>query len=323
MKKATLVITVIAAAASVAYLISTDSSPIKQNKVATNTIHHNEIAIEKLKATTSVIKNETLTSVATKTGNTQIKAPSQQDTEIDQASLRDTFDYFLSGFDESETNIEQLKASVKQFIANHPERYSSKDYDLFKRFLLYKQSLLSIDVNQTPSINGLERFDSELRDKQLALFSKEEQTLLFNNENLHRQVTIKKMYLKDIAVSQADYNYLLKEELSKMPDDISRVYQDDLITTELNQVANYADAQQRYIAYEAIIGSDAAIRMTELEQREEALDGKITAYLSQRREILNDNSNSNKETDIDVLRDSLFSITEQKRIRSLENIDDL
>ena len=325
MKKATLVITVIAAAASVAYLTSTNKPMNKQIvkeieplPISTTIVKNNKPEIEPR----AIVKHEDIIPLTTSVDSSQLQALSQQDTEIDQTSLRDMFDYFLSGFDETEMDIEQLKANVKRFITNNPERYSTADYDLFERFLLYKQSLLSIDVNQDPNIDDLERLDSELWDKQLALFSTAEQKLLFNNENLHRQVTITKLYLKSIAVSQEDYRYQLKEELSNFPEEISRVYQDDLVTSELNQIANYDDEQQRYIAYEAI-GPEVAVRMTELEHQETALDNKIKSYLTQRRQIMNDDSHLNKEARIDDLRYALFNTAEQKRIISLEYIDDL
>ena len=322
MKKATLVITVIAAAASVAYLTLNDKPINKQAVKAIKLATRSAVIIKNNKTTEVVIKHDYTMPLAVRVDSSPIQALSQQDTEIDQTSLRDMFDYFLSGFDETKMDIEQLKANVKRFITNNPERYSTADYDLFERFLLYKQSLLSIGVNQDPNIDDLERLDSELRDKQLALFSTAEQKLLFNNENLHRQVTIKKLYLKSIAVSQEDYLYLLKEELSNFPEEISRVYQDDLVTSELNQIANYDDEQQRYIAYEAI-GPEVAVRMTELEHQETALDNKIKSYLTQRRQIMNDDSHLNKEARIDDLRYALFNTAEQKRIRSLEYIDDL
>ncbi|QUM86458.1 lipase secretion chaperone [Moritella sp. 28] len=323
MKKATLVITVIAAAASVAYLTLNDKPINKQAVKAIKLATHSAVIVKNNKTTEVVIKHENTMPLAVRVDSSPIQVSSQQDTEIDQTSLRGMFDYFLSGFDETEMDIEQLKANVKRFITNNPERYSTADYDLFERFLLYKQSLLSIDVNQDPNIDDLERFDSELRDKQLALFSTAEQKLLFNNENLHRQVTIKKLYLKSIAVSQEDYFYLLKEELSNFPEEISRVYQDDLVTSELNQIANYDNEQQRYLAYEALGGAEVAVRMTEFEHQETELDNKINAYLAQRRDILSDTHNLNKDTHIRDLRDSLFDLSEQKRIKSLEYIDDL
>jgi len=323
MKKATLVITVIAAAASVAYLTLNDKPINKQAVKAIKLATHSAVIVKNNKTTEVVIKHENTMPLAVRIDSSPTQASSQQDTEIDQTSLRDMFDYFLSGFDETEMDIEQLKANIKRFITNNPERYSTADYDLFERFLLYKQSLLSIDVNQDPNIDDLERLDSELRDKQLALFSTAEQKLLFNNENLHRQVTIKKLYLKSIAVSQEDYRHLLKEELSNFPEEISRVYQDDLVTSELNQIANYDDEQQRYLAYEALEGAEVAVRMTELEHQESELDNKINAYLAQRRDILSDTNNLNKDSHISDLRDSLFDLSEQKRIKSLEYIDDL
>jgi len=135
--------------------------------------------------------------------------------------------------------------------------------------------------------------------------------------------TIKKQQLQAISVSQADYNYLLKEELSNIPDEISRVYQDDLISAELNQVASNDDAQQRYITYEALLGPEAAVRMTALEQQEARFNRKVNSYLAQRKVILNDDSNLNKETHINELRNAHFNATEQKRVRSLEYISDL
>jgi len=135
--------------------------------------------------------------------------------------------------------------------------------------------------------------------------------------------TIKKQQLQAISVSQADYNYLLKEELSNIPDEISRVYQDDLISAKLNQVASNDDAQQRYITYEALLGSEAAVRMTALEQQEARFNRKVNSYLAQRKVILNDDSNLNKETHINELRNAHFNATEQKRVRSLEYISDL
>ncbi|QUM75401.1 hypothetical protein HWV00_03690 [Moritella sp. 24] len=329
MKKATLAITIITAAASVAYIKLIDDPIHKQTIVIINpAVDSKTKRIEAVQHNGEIVlksKDKKIIPSIIRIDNASIQAVSQQDTEIDQASLRDMFDYFLSGFNETETetDIEHLKMNVKKFITNSPEHYSSADYDLFERFLLYKQSLLSIDINSAPSIDDLERLDSELRSKQLALFSPEEQTLLFNNENLHRQVTIKKQQLQAISVSQVDYNYLLKEELSNMPDEISRVYQDDLISAELNQVASNDDAQQRYITYEALLGSEAAVRMTALEQQEARFNRKVNSYLAQRKVILNDDSNLNKETHINELRDAHFNATEQKRIRSLEYISDL
>ncbi|SGY83863.1 Lipase chaperone [Moritella viscosa] len=326
MKKATLVITIIAVATSVAYITSANKP---MNKQAVKAIQPHTLSSTMLKKnktgveTEVIVKDEDIIPLTTSVDSSRLQSQSQQDTEVDQTSLRDMFDYFLSGFNETEMDIEQLKANVKQFITDNPSKYSTADYDLFERFLLYKQSLLSVEVDQTPNMDNLERLDSELKDRQLVLFNAEEQKLLFNNENLHRQVTIKKLYLKSISTSQEEYNYLFIEELSNFPEEISRVYKSGLVSTELNKIANYDDEQQRYLAYEALGGPEVAVRMTELEHQEAELDNKINAYLGQRRDILSDSNNLNKDIHISALRDSFFSHSEQKRIKSLEYIDDL
>lgn len=319
MNKAILAITVIAVATSVAYFQAsvprshqTQSLPVAfEESLASAEMSQESEQVEKFaKPKVSFTEDE-------------LQAPSQQDTEVDQASLRDTFDYFLSGFDDSTMDIEQLKTRVREFMARNHERYRPEHYDLFEQYLLYKELLMSIEVEQALSLDDLIRIDNELREHQLSFFSIEEQLLLFSDENFHRQVTIKKMSLKDIAVSNNDYNYLLKEALDEMPEEIRRVYQDDLISAQLNQVANYEDEQQRYIAYETLIGTEAAQRMVELEQRELALNQKIERYLEQRRQILNSSVTIDKEYEIARLRESFFEPSDHRRIMSLESIDDL
>lgn len=79
-----------------------------------------------------------------------LKVSSQQDTDIDSASAKDTMDYFVSG--QTELTLEDIRNNVAQHHAQ--SKGAIVDEALFAKYLDYKSALTSLDVQfDTTSIS--------------------------------------------------------------------------------------------------------------------------------------------------------------------------
>lgn len=241
-----------------------------------------------------------------------IQAPSQQDTQVDDGSLRDTFDYFLS--DASQTDV--------KIIEQRFEHYSDNSYGLepalFKKFIQYKAALA--ELGATEDFNALHQ---QILVLQARFFTVEEQRRLFAEENQMRELALRQRELKQIAQSPEEYLQMWQQELAQLSPELQKSYYNASLLTALNET-NSMDAQSQFLVRESLVGTEASQRLAALDEKRAQFEQSVQSYMLARAEIIENESLSeyDREQAIAELREPLFDSRQIRRIEALERIYD-
>lgn len=253
-----------------------------------------------------------------------IKTASQNDTNIDVDSNRDTFEYFLSGL--GEKDIETLKKNFTAF--NEQQNRTVKiDEALFQQYIDYKAALFVLERstnNGAASVNSqLSAMHQQLLEIQQQFFTPEQQQALFGEENQLRELALKQQELKHQAQSPADYQQLWQDEVNQLPPNLQESYRNASLLNRL-ELTKDMDTQSQFLVREELVGSEAAIRLTNLDQQRESFKQQVDEYLVEREQILlNTNSHQDdKLLAIQTLRELKFESSQYRRVQALENIHD-
>lgn len=263
------------------------------------------------------------TSISTQTPSA-IKVASQNDTNIDVDSNRDTFEYFLSGL--GEKDIETLKENFTSF--NEQQNRTVKiDEALFQQYIDYKTALFALErstSNGAASVNSqLSAMHQQLLEIQQQFFTPEQQQALFGEENQLRELALKQQELKHQAQSPTDYQQLWQDELNQLPPNLQESYRNASLLNRL-ELAKDMDTQSQFLIREELVGSEAAMRLTNLDQQRESFKQQVDKYLVEREQILLDTNShqDDKLLAIQTLRELTFESDQYRRIQALESIHD-
>ncbi|WP_299012933.1 lipase secretion chaperone [uncultured Photobacterium sp.] len=251
-----------------------------------------------------------------------IQVASQQDTKVDTESSRDTFEYFLSGLGEADLNT--LKQHFQSYNNQQAEAYRHNKH-LFEKFIQYKTALQALEPQtfERLDLTSLRRLHDQIISLQLQYFNTEEQTQLFAEENQLRTLALKQLELKQQANSLEDFQNQWQQEIDNLPLPLQESYQNAQLLSQL-QGTKTMDTQERFLANQELVGTEAANRLEELTEKRAAFQHSFTQYLSLRAEIQADDSLTTDEQKqaISELRKTTFSQNQQRRIKALESIHD-
>ncbi|KDM89650.1 lipase secretion chaperone [Photobacterium galatheae] len=253
---------------------------------------------------------------------TVIQVPSQQDTQVDTDSARDTFDYFLSGL--GEADIDTLRENFKNYNAQQATAYQF-DEDLFERFIQYRTALRDLDpgnINQL-TLDAFRQLNDQLIQAQLQFFSYEEQQWLFAEENRQRELALRKIELKQQAQDREDYLNAWQQELDTLPPVMQESYRNASLLARLQTTQSMAP-QERYLNQQALVGPEAADRLAQLNQKRAGFQTKLDEYFAQREAIRADTAMGREDRQIalDALRSSTFAANQLRRVKALESLHD-
>ncbi|ELR65532.1 lipase chaperone [Photobacterium marinum] len=251
-----------------------------------------------------------------------IQVASQQDTKIDSESSRDTFDYFLSGL--GEADLETLKQHFESYNNQQTDAFQL-DTELFEKFIRYKTALQTLEPSTFDQLNldSLRQLNDQLIAMQQRFFTPEERALLFGEENQLRELALKKLELKKLATDEEDFQNQWQQEIDQLPPDLQSSYRNAQLLPQL-QTTNNLDPQERFLANQELVGTEAAARLEKLAGEREAFQNKVSQYLEERETIQNDGCLNYEEQEkaIEDLRNSTFSEKHKRRIQTLESIHD-
>ncbi|MGX9521116.1 lipase secretion chaperone [Vibrio mediterranei] len=248
-----------------------------------------------------------------------VKVSSQLDTQIDNASERDTFEYFISGLVDNDTD------TIEQRFEHYSQQRDGSEQlepELFEKYMRYKAALAALKRNgdEATDFQGLHQ---QIRLMQSEFFTADEQERLFGEENLLRELALTKKAIKESAQTPEEYQQRWENELSQLPPELQNSFRNATVLTALNDT-NAMDTQSQYIAREALVGSEAAERLMTLDQKRADFDQQFDSYLVARADILNNASfnDAEKAQAINDLREPLFDKNQWRRIEALERIHD-
>ncbi|WP_255199228.1 lipase secretion chaperone [Vibrio sp. JPW-9-11-11] len=244
---------------------------------------------------------------------------SQQDIEPDLSSTKGYYDFALSGL--GEINIEQVQHQVNQQAQRHTEL--SLSAELFDLYLQYKAALAELPPLPTGQIHALdlEQMHLSIRQLQQQFFTTQQITLLFNDENLLRELAIEKAWAAQSRLDSEQQRYIVADKLAQMPEYIKQAEKNAILVSDLNQVDSL-DPPQRYTTRVELVGEQGALRLAELDQQRATFQQKLTDYLAKRDQLLNQALNQNIEQPLSELRSQYFEAKQLRRVEALERLHD-
>ncbi|MCG9626762.1 lipase chaperone [Vibrio mediterranei] len=248
-----------------------------------------------------------------------LKVSSQLDTQIDNASERDTFEYFISGLVDNDTD------TIEQRFEHYSQQRDGSEQlepELFEKYMRYKAALAALKRNGDEATN-FQDLHQQILLMQSEFFTADEQDRLFGEENLLRELALTKKAIKESAQTPEEYQQRWENELNQLSPELQNSFRNATVLTALNDT-NAMDTQSQYIAREALVGSEAAERLMTLDQKRADFDQQFDSYLVARADILNNASfnDAEKAQAINDLREPLFDKNQWRRIEALERIHD-
>lgn len=246
---------------------------------------------------------------------------SQSDVDVDTTTPKYFFDFSLSSL--GEQSLDDIKKKVNNRAST--ESKLSNEEVLFATYLEYKEALAELEPLQVTQLTALdlEQLHIQILALQAQYFSDQEIKLLFEEENLLRQLAISKARITENDLDAEQKKSLLEDQLNNMPNYIQEAEKNNLLVVELNSVSKL-DGQDKYIARSELVGEDGAKRLTELDQQRAAFQTTLDSYLESRDELLTSNSLSEQDKKLQIaqLREKSFDSTQLRRIEALERIHD-
>ncbi len=248
-----------------------------------------------------------------------LKVSSQLDTQIDNASERDTFEYFISGLVDNDTD------TIEQRFEHYSQQRDGSEQlepELFEKYMRYKAALAALKRNGDEATD-FQDLHQQILLMQSEFFTADEQERLFGGENLLRELALTKKAIKESAQTPEEYQQRWENELNQLSPELQNSFRNATVLTALNDT-NAMDTQSQYIAREALVGSEAAERLMTLDQKRADFNQQFDSYLVARADILNNASfnDAEKAQAINDLREPLFDKNQWRRIEALERIHD-
>lgn len=252
--------------------------------------------------------------------NTVARAPSHEGTEVDISSDRDTFEYFLSTL--GERDLAQITTDYEAFADTLS--FGEKQKVLFEKYQAYRQSLVGISMPEGLSgLNYLTFVHEQTQKLQSEHFSDAERQRIFYEENLAREMTIKRMQLESMGLDRDAMNAQWQAELDQLPPDMKESYQNAALLGEMNALSALDDGEKNQRLNE-LLGEEATLRLQAFEQEEVEFNNQFQQYLTERQSLLEESylSDTEREQALSALRESYFSDEERRRAAALERIHD-
>lgn len=246
---------------------------------------------------------------------------SQADVDVDTATPKHFFDFSLSNL--GKQSLDDIKKKVNNRAST--ESKLSNEEVLFATYLEYKKALAELEPLQVTQLTALdlEQFHVQILALQSRYFTEQEIKLLFEEENLLRQLAISKARITENDLDAEQKKGLLEDQLNNMPNYIQAAEKNNLLVVELDSVSKL-DGQDKYIARSELVGEDGAKRLAALDQQRTAFQTTLDSYLVSRDELLTSDSLSEQDKKLQIaqLREKSFDSTQLRRVEALERIHD-
>lgn len=246
-------------------------------------------------------------------------ASSQQDIAPDLSSTKSYYDFALSAL--GEANLEQIQKQVSRQEQQQTELTLSAE--LFDLYIQYKAALAELPALPSAQISpfDLEQLHLNISQLQQQFFTQQQIALLFNDDNLLRELAIEKAWAAQNQLDPIQKQHLVDDKLVQMPGYIQDAEKNAKFVNELHRLSSLDD-QQRHARRVELVGEQGAQRLTELDQQRATFQQNLMAYLSKRDLLLNDGLHSELEQQLSDLKAEYFEVKQLKRVEALERLHD-
>ncbi|NOH99564.1 lipase chaperone [Vibrio kanaloae] len=249
-----------------------------------------------------------------------LKIASQQDTDIDTASIKDMMEYFVSG--NTQLTLEDIRTNVEKHYAQ--SQVAVVDEALFSKYIAYKSALASLDVGVnivSVSVEDLRLLNQALLDLQAQFFTEGEISILFTHDNRMREIALEKLLLKQEGLQGEEYQQRLELYMLDQPDYVQSSFTNQRLLQQLSN-SETMDQQDKYLLRSELVGERAVLRLEALDKQRADFEGTLEMYLTERNKILDDSvlSALEQQERITQLRNTHFLPQEFRRVEAIERI---
>jgi lipase chaperone LimK len=258
---------------------------------------------------------------------------------IISSNIKDLFDYFLSTI--SEEDLATILLRIDEYLSHYlQEPALSESKAILAQYVEFKYSLLALEQEmgkelaqmsqQNKADGGYLSFLRKQIDQRNALRVQHLDLAVYEafyeEEQRYDEYTYSKLLVNsDKSLSASERLDKIIEFQNTLPEDVRQSMRDTQITDELKirtekVLADGGDQQQVRELRREMLGDEAVQRFDKLDQERAQWKARISAYLTQRANILNNQGLAKDEliSQVDALRASLFDELEQIRVRSIE-----
>lgn len=248
--------------------------------------------------------------------------------------VRHVFDYFLSAVGEEplETTLARLHAYIRHKL---PAGAAAEAEHILDGYIAYKRGLE--DIHQAPpsgdgkiDIDAVRRQMEQVQALRSQYLSAEVIAAFFGDEDAYDRYTLARLGImqnKSLSASArarqlAALDQQLPPALQESMKTINQYQNLESLTADWKKRGG-SPAELRQIR-ENLVGTEAADRLESLDKDRAAWDQRMSAWYDERAAILGNSSLSadDRQRQIDELRKSRFSDTEQLRVEALERMHD-
>ncbi|AOA57150.1 lipase secretion chaperone [Acinetobacter larvae] len=272
-----------------------------------------------------------------------LKSLSQQDTQIDcqlqltaQGHLRvnehtrNCFEYFISQYGEKELAHIQ-KAFIRYIEQHYQAPAAAQIIDLWQRYLKYRQESVDLQSSNTTALEetaAITAYFEKVHALRKNYFNATEIQGLFGEEDLYNNYTLQRMaILEDSTLSAAQKAQQLKKRFEALPqewqENLKQLTQLDDLNRLTQQIKSQSgSAQQLRAMRNALVGTEATVRLEQLDQQRQQWKQQVLGFLNEKDKILQSNLNdASKKQAIQSLRDQSFAdAKQQSRLKTFEDI---
>lgn len=306
-----------------------NSSSIGQNTpstlgTATTQNSAQQSGLTQHQSTTSPDIQPEVDTIAASLADTQVDANLQFDDNgqlIADINLKRYFDYFLSTI--GELSLAEIRDALEHDLLLRLEpAQSSRAINIFERYLEYLTAVDSL----SPSHSLADQFEQLVQLRRHTLGDELADSFFGSEETYTRTVLAERAILEDATLNTTQQQEALKELHDDLPDEL-RTAREQAVAHHLalEQQQQYESlnisAEQRYQERAALYGEEAAERLALLDQEQQVWQQRLQDYQQQRQQIISQYQDQAQQQEaLTVLRQSLFSAQEQRRVESLEAI---
>ncbi|MCG8673010.1 MAG: hypothetical protein MI867_26685 [Pseudomonadales bacterium] len=250
-------------------------------------------------------------------------------------SLRRFFDYFFTL--DGEEPLERILARIKELITKHlPASAQQRALEILDQYVSLKKQELELakqidaDFKASGERPGFADLKQEIRSLRASNLDAEVYDAFFGEEDGRDDYTMARLEIqRDTSLSDEERKEALKAIEQYLPENDRKYLEEE---REIQNVYESVDFAKQQGASEAEIfhirsqafGAEAAERYAEADKELASWDARVATYREQRQQILDSEglSESDKEAEIQALREQHFEGTELKRIPVIDSMKD-
>ena len=229
--------------------------------------------------------------------------------------LRALLDFYVAYYEEGEQKMWQ---EFNQYC--HPLTYCFELTNLFKRYLEYKTQLQNLDTERLDLASEFEDRLDKLDLLRYKLFSSQEISLLFDNEQSWDRHAIERLRInQDTSLNKQQKAQLIGQQLEQLPEHMKPAVVPTQQLRKVNQIirSTALNSSNEYNQLAAEFGDDAAQRLVAVNQSQNTWMHKIQLF-QQRSSVLKrqfDQDSTDYTQGLTQLKQKMFEANEQKRLQ--------